>query len=141
MTRKCVTGFMARLSASVVKTSGSLRSTVSLSSGEPECYGMVKAASVGLGMQALVRDWGIDLPVEIESGSSTARASRQGLGRLRHVQTRLLWLQERVRMQHLTLAKAKGDANVADVLTKVTSARRLDEVLKRIRFPLRSSTG
>ncbi len=136
MTRRSTTGLVVRYGMHVMKTSSTLQSTISLSSGEAEYYGLAKAASAGLGFQALMRDWNIHLPVEVETDSSAAKgfASRQGLGRLRHVQTRFLWLQERIRMQHLHLTKIKGEANVADVLTKVTAAARLSDVLQKIGF-------
>lgn len=134
--RKSTTGLILRLGRHVVKTSSNLQSTVSLSSGESEYYGMVKAAAAALGLQALMKDWGLEAQIVIESDSSAARsfASRRGLGRLRHVQTRYLWLQERVKLGHVALRAVAGAKNYADVLTKVTAASRLQEVLGRLGF-------
>ena len=134
--RKSTTGLILRIGRHVVKTSSNLQSTVSLSSGEAEYYGMVKAAAAALGLQALMRDWGFDAQIAIESDSSAARsfASRRGLGRLRHVQTRYLWLQERVKLGHVKLHAVAGTNNYADVLTKVTAASRLTEVLGKLGF-------
>lgn len=134
--RKSTTGLILRSGRHVVKTSSNLQSTVSLSSGESEYYGMVKAAAAALGLQALMKDWGLEAQIVIESDSSAARsfASRRGLGRLRHVQTRYLWLQERVKLGHVALRAVAGAKNYADVLTKVTAASRLQEVLGRLGF-------
>jgi len=134
--RKSTTGQILRLGKHVVKTSSNLQSTVSLSSGESEYYGMVKGAASALGLQALLADWGIEATITLESDSSAARAfaSRRGLGRLRHVQTRYLWLQERAKRNHLKLKAVKGKSNYADVLTKVTTVARSSEVLGRLGF-------
>ena len=47
--------------------------TVSLSSGENEFYGLVKGAATGLGSQLLSQDWKIPVAVEVLSDSSAAR--------------------------------------------------------------------
>ena len=54
---------------------------------------------LGLGQQALGRDAGFDLPVRVWTDSSAAirTASRQGLGKLRHLECHSLWVQQRLR--------------------------------------------
>ena len=60
--------------------------------------GLVKAASVTLGMQALMSDMGKSLKVEAHTDATSAKAiaTRKGLGRVRHMDVTLLWLQQRV---------------------------------------------
>ncbi len=72
------------------------QSTIGRSSGESEWYGLVKGSAAGLGLQSMLRDWGILVSLDVLSGCSAARrfSSCQGLGRMRHVQTRYLWVQE-----------------------------------------------
>ena len=69
----------------------------------------------------MLTDWGVEAAVKASSDSSAARAfaSRRGLGRMKHVQTRYLWVQERVAQKALTLATVASKENVADVLTKL----------------------
>ena len=72
----------------------------------------------------------IDVPIEIYSDSSAARsvARRRGIGgRLRHLQTRHLWLQSRVALGHLKLDVVAGERNPADTLTKPLSGRKIRE--------------
>ena len=59
-----------------------------MSLGEAEFYGAVKGASTGLGMKALYRDIGYELPLGLWTDISAAVGicSRQGLGKLRHLQ-------------------------------------------------------
>ena len=92
LTRKSTTGLVAQFGAHTVQTISSIQSTVALNSGESEYYAIVKGASHGLSIQALLRDWGIDVALRIVSDSSAARSfsSRRGLGRQRHAQTRFV---------------------------------------------------
>ncbi|CAK0865787.1 unnamed protein product [Prorocentrum cordatum] len=125
VTRKSTGGFVAMLGHHVIKHGSNLQSTVSLSSGESEYYALVKGGSVGLGLHSLFADWGLDLKVELASDSSAARGhvQRRGLGKMRHVQSRYLWIQERVGKGDLSIAAVPGKNNVADVLTKSVDGR------------------
>ena len=104
----------------MVKHGCNLQSTIALSSRESEFYGLVKGASVGLGLYSLFVDWGIKMKRELASDSSAARGhvKRRGLGKRRHVQSRFLWIQERVSKGDLKIAAVPGKYNVADILTK-----------------------
>ena len=103
-----------------LKHGSNLQSTIALSSGESEFYGLVKGASIGLGLDSLMLDWGLKLKLELASDSSAARGhvQRRGLGRMRHVQSRYLWIQERVGQGDFTIAAVPGARNIADTLTK-----------------------
>ena len=88
---------------------------VSLSSGEAELYGVVKGASEALGMQSIAADLGINAQVHIKTDSSAAIGicSRQGLGRLRHIDTHTLWIQQAVRSKRIAVKKIDGAKNPA----------------------------
>ena len=81
-----------------IKFSSGLQSTIALSVGEAEYYAGVKGAGAGMQLQSLLADWGIPvkLILRTDSNSAIGTASRRGLGKLRHVHTRYLWVQERV---------------------------------------------
>ncbi len=91
-----------------------------LSSGEAEFYGLVKASGAGLGHQSLLRDMGLDVPVCVWTDSSAALgiATRSGLGKLRHFETHTLWVQEKVRTGAIAVRKVAGEVNPADLFTK-----------------------
>ena len=121
------------LGGHVLKTWSSTQPTVSLSSGEAEFYGVVKASGLALGQQSIMRDLGIDLPVRVWTDSSAAMGicARQGLGKLRHIATHTLWVQERVRSGAIELRKVRGEVNPADVFTKhLTSRDRVESLMK-----------
>ena len=111
-----------------VKTWSTTQASVSLSSGEAEFAGVVRGAGMGLGFQSLMADLGWQLPVRVWCDSSAAIGicSRQGLGKLRHLDTHTLWVQQAVRSGKIDLRKIRGEQNPADLLTKhLTSSERL----------------
>ena len=81
----------------IIKSWSTTQSVIALSSGEAEYYGMVKRASVGLGMKSVLRDFKINvkLPLESDASAAIAIASRRGLGKVRHIEVCQLWLQEK----------------------------------------------
>ena len=80
---------------------------------------------MGLGFQSLMLDLGVTLPVRVWTDSSAAIGicSRQGLGKLRHLDTHLLWIQQAVRARRIDLRKIRGETNPADVFTKHLASR------------------
>ena len=117
----------------LVKSWSSTQAEVALSSGEAEYYGAVKAAGVGLGFQSLLRDFGVMLPLRVwtDSTATIGICSRDGLGKLRHIDTKCLWLQHQVRSGRVEVRKVKGTENPADVFTKhLTNAQTVEALLK-----------
>ncbi|CAE8617204.1 unnamed protein product [Polarella glacialis] len=72
-------------------------------------------------VQSLLLDiLGDALPVRAYTDSTACQGvvSRLGLGKLKHVEVRFLWLQEAARTRNLELLKLNTRENVADMLTK-----------------------
>ena len=122
-TRKSTTGISVMCGQHLLKCSSTLQSTVSLSSGESEFYAIVKAASTSMGIKELFREWNVELDIVVLSDSSAARGmcSRRGLGKTRHVQTRYLWVQQKIKDKEIELIAVGTDKNVADLCTKSVS--------------------
>ena len=80
----------------------------------------MKAAAEALGMQSLAADlgWQTKVQIRVDSSAAQAMASRLGLGKVRHMEVRHLWVQNAVNRQRFTLRKVSGKINPADVLTK-----------------------
>ncbi len=131
-TRKSTSGGCVMMGRHAVKHWASTQASVTLSSGEAEFAGVIRGAGQGLGYQALLKDLGIELPLRVWTDSSAAIGicSRQGLGKLRHLDTHTLWIQQAVRMGRVDLRKVLGEANPADLFTKHTASRqRLDTLI------------
>ena len=67
-----------------------------------------------------MEDLNLKLPVRAWTDSSAALgiASRSGFGKLRHLETHTLWLQEKVRTGAITVKRVRGEVNPADLFTK-----------------------
>ena len=119
-TRKSTSGGAVMLGQHTIKHWSSTQPSVSLSSGEAEFYGVVRGAGQGLGYQSLLKDLDLAVPLRVWTDSSAALGicSRQGLGKLRHIDTHTLWVQQAVRSRRIDLKKVLGDENPADLLTK-----------------------
>ena len=126
-TRKSTSGGIIKLGHHVVKTWSTTQSVIALSSGEAEYYGLVKATSHSLGMQAIAKDMGIDVNIFVYTDSSAAKgiASRRGLGKMRHIEVNQLWLQDKVAEGIIKVIKIPGTGNQADILTKHVNAQTL----------------
>jgi hypothetical protein len=132
-TRKSTSGGCIMSGDHLLKSWSSTQGSVALSSGEAEFYGVVKAAGYGLAYQALLKDFGQDksLTVFTDSTAALGIAARQGLGKLRHLDTNTLWIQQAVRCKRLILRKVAGEENPADVFTKhIVGAEKLGQLIR-----------
>ena len=60
----------------------------------------------------------VNVSIWSDATAAIAIAQRGGLGKLRHIQTQYLWIQERVANKDVGLQKVLGTENPADMLTK-----------------------
>ena len=128
--RKSTTGVIVRRGKHLLRHMSCLQTLVALSCGDAEYYALIREASTSLGIQSHYQDRMIYVPIQIYSDSSAARsvARRCGIGgRLRHLQTRHLWLRSRVALGHLKLDVDAGEQNPADTLTKPLPGRKIRE--------------
>jgi hypothetical protein len=118
--RKSTSGGVIVLGGSVLKSWSSTQKTVATSSGEAEFYALTKAAAEGLGVQSVAADlgWELSLRIWVDSTAARAVASRTGLGKVRHLEVRYLWVQEALKGGRLQIKKVPGVDNPADVATK-----------------------
>ena len=120
------------LGSHLLKTWSRTQPSISLFSGKAEYNGVVKAAGIAIGQQSLIEDMGIKVGVRVwtDRSASMGVCGRSGLGKLRHVQTHTLWLQERVRTGAIKLRKGNGLVNPADLFTKhLTSGDRVTQLV------------
>ena len=104
----------------VIKTYSKQQRTIALSSAEAELHAMVAASAECLGIMALLKDMGRVMAGDIYSDLSAALgiAQRQGIGKLRHVRTQALWVQEVRSEGRLGYHKVLGSRNPSDAMTK-----------------------
>ena len=119
----------------LVKTWSTTQPRIALSVAEAEFYPMVEAATRATGLQQMLCEWGIQMSVPnlyTDSSSGKSFASRRGVGKIRHIDVKELWLQQEVKDGRVKLFKVAGDANPADILTKYLDAKDIQEKAWRV---------
>ena len=124
-----------------IKTWSSTQQVIALSSGEAELYATTKAASETVGMISILKDFGMETTAVVLCDSSAAIGicSRQGVGRVRHVNVRYLWMQQRLAEKEFELKKVDGKRNVADLMTKNLPKADLDKFMTAMKMSTTSS--
>jgi hypothetical protein len=141
-TRKSTSGVVSRFGNHLISGKSNLQSTIALSSGESEFYAISKGAALGLFLRVLLGDWGLTAKVQIATDSSAAKSfcSKRGLVRAqRHVQTRYLWVQERIAAGDITVIKVSTVDNVSDILTKSVSRILMQKQLQTLKLSFEGS--
>ena len=78
----------------VIKSWSKTQSLIALSSAESEFYAILKASAETLGVLSMMKDLGYTLQGEIWGDASAALGiiNRHGLGKTRHIEISLLWV-------------------------------------------------
>ena len=118
-TRKSTSGGAILHGSHLIRSWSRILNLVALSSAEAELYGTVRASCELLGTRSLARDYGQEPSMRIFADASAALGiiHRQGLGKLRHIDTNSLWLQQAARKQIIGYDKILGTVKPADMLT------------------------
>ena len=120
VTRRSTSGGAACRGNHLIKHWSTTQVTVALSSAEAELTGISKGAAQGLGLQTIAQDLGIELNLTVLTDATAAIGicRRRGLGKVRHLATADLWMQDRIRKGDFKLVKVAGSEHPADMLTK-----------------------
>ena len=105
-TRKSTSGGCVMVGTHLIKAWSSTQPNIALSSGEAQVVGVTRACAIALGFRSLLSDLGIRKTagrVWTDSSAAIGICKRQGLGKLRHLDTQMLWVQQRVRNNDLDL--------------------------------------
>ena len=117
-----------------LKSWSSTQSGIALSSAEAEVVAMTKSIAETMGIANMVQDLGRSLKgiVFADSSAALAIADRKGSGKLRHINIRMLWIQEQVRKDNVETRKVWGEVNPADLMTKYLSGTRVEDLMRRL---------
>ena len=110
--RRSRSGVIVRRGLLLLRHSSTVQKVIGISGAESEYYALTKGGCSGLGLQSLFADWNLKLQLSLHPDSSSAKAvaSRRGAGKsIRHMQTRMLWLQERVAAKHLRVVESGNE--------------------------------
>ena len=133
-TRRSTSGGVALVGGGNIKHWAKTQSTIDLSSGEAELNGIGAGIAQGLGIQSICKDLGYvyKLRVHTDATAAIGIARRRGMGKIRHLDTTDLWVQEVVRSGRVELCKVLGAENPADIFTKYVERPLLIKMLDKM---------
>ena len=120
-----------------IKTWSAAQGPFALSSAEAEFYAMIEAVTRAKGLLSLANELGfrgLSNVIHLGTDSSAAKSfvSRRGLGKMRHIEIRDLWLQKEVLEGKVLVSKILGTENPADLMTKLLSLKDIVSRLQRM---------
>ena len=138
-TRRSTSGGCALVNGALVKHWSRTQPTIALSSGEAELSGIGSGMAQALGVQAIAADMGWELKPRVYSDATAAIgiSKRRGLGKVRHLHTCDLWVQEQTRTQRVLLEKVLGTENPADIFTKYLDQHVMTKALDKMNCDFR----
>ena len=79
------------------------------------------------------KDLGRDVKIKLFTDSSAAKGvvHRDGIGKMRHLETKYLWIQDVIKSRELEVGKVLGTENPADIGTKHLSIAQMRPLLQR----------
>ena len=101
------------------------QNTVAGASGIAKSYGVTSVCGESLFVQGVLQRSDIDVKFKVMTDSSTAKSisQRLGVGKLRSIEIRTLWIQEIFQKKEFHIAKVPGSENFSDIGTKPLSAK------------------
>ncbi len=117
------------------------QTTIAMSSGEAEYYAAVRGGAEGLAFQSMCLDVGCSVVVRVHTDSTACKGvcNRRGIGRIRHMDVALLWLQQKVLRGSIQVVRVPGSENPADLMTNFLSGADMHRILPELGF--RSEEG
>jgi hypothetical protein len=133
-TRKSTSGGCVMWNGACLKQWSTTQNSVAMSSGEAEYYAAVKGAAEGLAIQAMCRDLGIELKITLYTDSSACKGicNRRGLGKIKHVDVQMLWLQSMVYRGTIRMRKVLGTENPADLNAKYLNSHEIGKCVSKM---------
>ena len=118
-TRRSTSGGVLRIGRHVIAHWSRTQPVVALSSGEAELNASLKGGCEVLGANELLNELGQSYKLQLLGDSTACKGvlHREGVGRLKHISVKQLWLQERVNTGQVAFAKIRREVNSADALT------------------------
>ena len=131
-TRRSTSGAIHAVNSMIVHASSRSQKTVSLSSAESELNALVAGACDGICIRyalEFLTGQEIQHVCWIDNSATRQIACKRGSGRLRHINGRLLWCQDKVAEGTLEVKQISTTLNLADIGTKLLGRNRLQLLL------------
>ena len=125
--QRSTSGVVEFYGRSPIEFGSSTQSVRALSTGESEFYAITKGSAHSLHSQAILK--GFEAVVLSDASAGIGIASRPGCGRLKHLEVKWPWVQEKVSETESRLRKHPTETNIADLAMKYLSKHRMEKLL------------
>ena len=132
-TRKSTSGGCIYIGNHCVKIWSKIQHCISTPSAESEGVAMVKAVSEGLCIARILEEFdGVDVRIEVMADANAALEiiEREGVGKVRHVDVGILWIQQKLLKKIVGFHKLPGTENTADMMTKALNREKGDQFVR-----------
>jgi hypothetical protein len=124
-----------------LKTWSSTQGAIALSSAEAEFYAMIEAMIRAKGLKAVASELRVQAGIGVinlhtDSTAAKSFVSRRGLGKMRHIEIKELWLQREVGDGSVRILKVRGEENPADLMTKILKLADIRKHLKAMNIEI-----
>jgi len=129
---RSTSGAVYRWNGVLLEASSKTQCVPALSSGEAELIALNESGKEGRYLQQIleeIEDHPVPITLFCDSNAAIGSAKRMGVGKIRHLELRELWIQEQVSLKRINLSKVLGAENQADVMTKQIKGQQLFEML------------
>ncbi|CAE7496760.1 RE1 [Symbiodinium microadriaticum] len=132
--RRSVSGCVITLNGHMLSSSSRTQKTIALSSGESEYASAVSGTCdqvfIRNAVEFVMRSK-VESHLLLDSAAARGVIARQGAGRIRHLEAKMLWLQQYAR-EHLSVHPVDGKHNIADLGTKSLNGGRIKALLYKV---------
>jgi hypothetical protein len=131
-TRRSTSGIVLKVGGNTLGTWSKTQATVALSSGEAEFVALHQGLLEGLAMRSLMKElFGRDFKIILHTDSTAARAMamRSGPGKVKHIDLKMMFIQELIAKKLVEVRKINTLVNCADLLTKAVDETTLTRLL------------
>ena len=132
-TRKSTSGAVIMAEGMRLHAHSRGQASVALSSCEAEVMAASEGIKEALLLQEVLMFVGLghyEIEVKVDSSAAHAFFHRRGVGRMKHIDSRILWLQDLIAAGGAKLKKIPRTQNLADMLTHTPSAKELEMFLQ-----------
>jgi hypothetical protein len=124
--RRSTTGWLICVEGVLVMRNSRTQPTISKSSCEAELSALDSVATESIHVATIVEEIGLKSQVELQVDASAVEGFlwKRGMGRMRHLQVKQLWLQDAMAKKRFILSRIDSQCNPADLLTKPMATAR-----------------
>ena len=134
-TRKSVSACCLVMNGCLLNSGSRNQGLVALSSAEAETYAATSGACDALFLSrclGYLLEAEISINLLIDNSACRYILSRAGCGRVRHLSTRVLWMQQRVERKELSVGAVPSAENVSDIGTKRVSVPTMKYLMRNL---------